>query len=121
MPAALLGPAVVRGAAGHRVIQIVVAGQQLRHATVVRPAAQHLEQPLLQGRGLEHAAVEQHVRGQCRTGLGRVCGEERRQVARDRRVLFVGQADFAEARCRRDAAAGRSSCSGERNRPPAIA
>jgi len=37
--------------------------------------------------------------GKGRTGIRRMGGEECSQVTCDRRVVFIGEADFAKARC----------------------
>ena len=83
-------------AARHRHVRVVVVQQAQRRAA---PGAQRLGQPLRQGPGAEHTAVEQQGIGQVRAVLAQESGD----VARDGGVARIRQAkgDDATARLHR--------------------
>ncbi len=73
--AAVLGPAVVGCAAGHRVVEVVPAFEHSRRPrSPGNRLAEHLQQPSRRSFRLEDAAVEQHVRRPHRLARRRAVG-----------------------------------------------
>jgi hypothetical protein len=100
---------VVGGAAGNRKIQVTALQQPGRGGAVrLEPAIEHVHHPLGEDPGLEYATVEEHGRGVEEAAGGFRCealqvvggtglhAEKGGQVARDRRVLGIGETELGE-------------------------
>ena len=99
----------VIGRAARDGVHQIFAAQRLdrRQAFGRQPPIERGEKPLADQRGIEDAAVEQHVRGRGDSAgsaadgavfhAGRLLAQEARHVARDRGVGRIGQAEFLHA------------------------
>ena len=96
--AVLFHASVIGGAARDGEVEILASAERLRSALFREPRGEGVADAFLEGGRLEHAAVEEQVGGTAGgLAFGGLFDEEAGEVAADRGVGFVGEAELFEA------------------------